>query len=129
METPSQDFKNKGDDVQEKPKVENEGGDEKERVVETETPSQDIKNKEDDTQEKPKVENEEGGEQKEKIVEKETPPQDIKNKGEDAQEKPKVEHVEEKGAKVRRVPVPGGSMPAQKPGPPGKHAPPHMQTG
>ncbi|MCD9645612.1 hypothetical protein HAX54_034654 [Datura stramonium] len=143
METPSQDINNKGDDVQEKPKVENEEGDEKEKIVEKERP-QDINKKGDDVQGKSKVEHEEGpnheyrfdsilcqgGDEKGKIAQKETPSQDIMNKGDDAQEIPKVEYEEEKHEKVRRVIRPGGGrQPALRSAPPGKRDPPRMQTG
>ncbi|XP_060213071.1 systemin-like [Lycium barbarum] len=122
METPSKDIKNKGDDAQEKPKVENEEGrGEKVKVVENATPSQDIKTIGDDAQEKPKVEHEEGGD------EKDTPSEDIKNKGDDAQEKPKVEHEEEKHGKERITITPPGR--ARGSAPPGKRDPPGMQTG
>nr|XP_025886710.1 systemin isoform X2 [Solanum lycopersicum] len=107
MGTPSYDIKNKGDDMQEEPKVKlhhEKGGDEKEKIIEKETPSQDINNKDtissyvlrDDTQEIPKMEHEEGGYVKEKIVEKETISQYIiKIEGDDdAQEKLKVEYEE-----------------------------------
>ncbi|NP_001296096.1 systemin isoform 2 [Solanum lycopersicum] len=116
MGTPSYDIKNKGDDMQEEPKVKlhhEKGGDEKEKIIEKETPSQDINNKDtissyvlrDDTQEIPKMEHEEGGYVKEKIVEKETISQYIiKIEGDDdAQEKLKVEYEEEEYEKEKIV--------------------------
>nr|AAW03311.1 prosystemin [Beta vulgaris] len=116
MGTPSYDIKNKGDDMQEEPKVKlhhEKGGDEKEKIIEKETPSQDINNKDtissyvlrDDTQEIPKMEHEEGGYVKEKIVEKETISQYIiKIEGDDdAQEKLKVGYEEEEYEKEKIV--------------------------